>query len=524
MRSLAPFANLALFGLALAAVDRLLAEYHLGDIGRALGEIPLAATVGALALSLLGYVALVGYDYVGFRILGRPRRFREVLVPSFVSFAVSASAPASMVTGGGVRYKMYSSRGLSAADATALAVVDAISWVLGLLFLAGVALLVRPVPEALVGKWGALSGRSVGTILLSALAAYFVLAARKRRPLRIRGVVLPAPKPRLAWAQLGVSVADWLLTAGSLYVVLGTVEPVNFLDFLLTFFVAQAATLIVPVPGGIGVFEAIVLLLRPGEATGPAVLAALLVYRVAYYLLPLALAGVVVVVQEVRRGEDRGPMARLSRVVSKLAPDVLAGMTFLSGWVLFLSGAIPRGEARLAALARLLPPVLIDASQFLASVVGAALLIVAWGLERRVRIAYQLATFLYGWGILLALTRALDVGIAALLALVLSLLLASGRAFPERPSRLRERLSAGWAFATGSALLVSVWLGLSSHRWAEARGETWWRFTLFGQAPAYVRAMAGAAVAILLLALARTLGRTGPDRSDATDDRGASER
>jgi phosphatidylglycerol lysyltransferase len=524
LKGLVPFANLALFALALATLDRLLSDYHLGDIGQALSQIPPAATAGALALSLLGYVALVGYDYVGFRILERPLPYREVFAPSFVSFAVSASAPASIVTGGGVRYKMYRSSGLSPADATALAVVDAVSWVLGLLLVVGVALLVRPVPAMLAGHLGALRGRGLGAILLCAVAAYFVLAALRRRPLRIRSVVLPAPKLHLALAQLAVSLADWLLTAGSLYVLLGAVEPVDFMDFLFTFCIAQAATLVVPVPGGIGVFEAIVLLLRPEDTSGPAVLAALLVYRAAYYLLPLMVAGVVILVREMRRTEERKPLARLATVISRLAPDVLAGMTFLSGWVLFLSGAIPRGDTRLAVLARLLPPFLIDASQFLASAVGAALLIVAWGLERRVRIAYQLATLLYGWGILLALTRALDVAVAALLALVLSLLLASGRAFPERPTRFGERMSARWAFAAGSALLVSIWLGLLSGRWAEARGETWWRFTLFGEAPAYVRAAAGAAVAILLLALTRAFLRPGGDESRAFEEGGPPDR
>jgi phosphatidylglycerol lysyltransferase len=245
------------------------------------------------------------------------------------------------------------------------------------------------------------------------------------------------------------------------------------------------------------------------------VLAALLVYRVAYYLLPLLGAGVIFLVARARDTEERRPLARFYGVVVRYAPDLLAAMTFLCGWVLFLSGAIPRGETRLAALARLLPPILIDASQFLASAVGAALVVVAWGLARRVRVAYQLAALLYGWGIVLALTRALDVGVAALLMMVLSLLLASRRAFPERSVRLGEHLTAGWAFASGSALLVSIWLGVLSRRWAEARGETWWRFTFFGDAPAYVRAAAGAAVAILLLALARALVGSRGDRSRA---------
>ena len=88
-----------------------------------------------------------------------------------------------------------------------------------------------------------------------------------------------------------VSSLDWLLSSGALYVLLARLG-VSYLDFLGAFLIAQMATQLLPLPGGIGVFEAVVLVLRPHGVAAPAVLAALLLYRVAYYLVPLLAAGV----------------------------------------------------------------------------------------------------------------------------------------------------------------------------------------------------------------------------------------
>lgn len=510
--ALKPALHLALFGLALYALDRVLAAYEPGEILRALHRVPLWIVALALAFTALGYAALVGYDWVAFRVVGRPLRLRTVAVPSFVSFAVSASAPGSMVAGGGVRYRMYRPLGISAAEAAAVALVDAASWLLGLFGLAGAALLIEP-PAVVLGPR---LGRLLGAALVSAAGAYFVLASGHRRALRVRRLRLPLPSPRLALLQLAVSAADWLLAAGALYALVASVTSVPFAPFLSAFLAAQVSSFLLPVPGGLGVFEAVVLLLVPRAASHPSVLAALLLYRVIYYLLPLLVAGLLAFGLAVGESPGRSPVERLQHTLARLAPHGLAAITFLSGALLFLTGALPRGQERVAWLVHVLPSGLVDASQFLASVVGAALLVVAWGLERGVRLAYRAALVLFGSGILLAVTRSSDTSLSAGMAGVLVLLLASRSTFEAPPSELNTRMSPAWAFAVGAPLLASLWLGLASHRWNEVRGQTWWRFTLFGDAPAYVRAAVGAGVGLLLAALVRAMSRghptEGPER------------
>ena len=136
--------NLALFGLALCALDRVLRAYPAADIVRALRAVPVRALLLSIAITLLGYLALVAYDVVALRFVGPRLPLRRMLVPSFISFAVSNNAPASMVTAGGVRYRLYQPHGLTPLAAAAVAGLNIVTYALGLSALAGIALLFDP--------------------------------------------------------------------------------------------------------------------------------------------------------------------------------------------------------------------------------------------------------------------------------------------------------------------------------------------------------------------------------------------
>lgn len=310
--------TILLFAAALWLLHSLLAQYHYAEIARSLTVVrpwTLALSAGA---TVLGYLALIGHDYVAFRIVGCPLPLRTMLLPSFVSFAVSNSAPASVLTAGGVRYRMYARLGLTPGQAAGIAGVNVVTYVLGLLALAGISLLVRPGTPLGAPAWLALSGRTLGAVLVLVAAAYLAATLAHRRPLRLFGRELRFPSPGLAWAQLGLSAADWVLSSGALYVLLADVGRLPYLVFLTRFLVAAVVTLIAPVPGGLGVFEAVVLYLTSSGAPAARVLAALLVYRVVYYLVPLVAAGVVTLAWW---GAARGRRAGGGRLVSSVDTD-----------------------------------------------------------------------------------------------------------------------------------------------------------------------------------------------------------
>jgi len=232
-------------------------------------------------------------------------------------------------------------------------------------------------------------------------------------------------------------------------------------QFLGAFLIAILLCMASHVPGGVGVFEGLmVLLLRPYLTSGQ-LLPALVVYRVVYYVLPLAIALIGLVADEVR--QRRAPAARitaaLGELTEQLAPQVLAFFTFLAGLVLLFSGATPAAAGRLERLSRVVPPGVIEASHFLSSVAGAALLVLSQGLARRLDAAYYLTALTIVTGMAASLLKGLDYEEAVLLLLVLLVLGRARPAFDRRAAFFDTRFSAGWIAALAGALGASVWLG-----------------------------------------------------------------
>jgi phosphatidylglycerol lysyltransferase len=505
----APALNLLVFALSLWVLDRVLHEYAYRDIVAALHATPFSRVLLAALMSALGYLALVGYDVVAFRFVGLVIPLRRMMVPSFVSAVVGTTAPAAAVAAGGIRYRLYQGLGLTASGAVAVAGFNVVTYALGFAALGGVGLLLGPAAASSAGL--AVPGRLLAAVLLAAVAAYVLLALLGRGPLRIAGRTLRLPSFPIALAQLGVSLADWTFSSAPLYFLLIGLSPIPFLAFLTAFLVAQFAALFLPIPAGVGVFEAALLLLRPSGVPVPHILAALLLYRVVYYLFPLAVAGSLLAGRAVERirASDQPFQELLSGALS-LAPRVLALTTFLAGVVLLVTGAIPADDRRLAWLGELLPLTVIEASHFLSSIVGAVLVLSAWGLERRSHVAYSLVRVLFGVGILLTLLRSFDLRLAAFLTITLLILILAGREFPRAGPLTHEPMGSRWVFAAGAVFLVEAWIGVLLYRHVQFAGDVWWRFALAGQGPRALRAAVGASIVMLLFAVERLISGTVP--------------
>ena len=379
---------------------------------------------------------------------------------------------------------------------------------LGLFTLGGLSLVVTPLPSARELPAHQLVTLA-GWLLMLVPVAYVVITTRRRTPLRLWRLELPMPSSRIAAAQLVLSTIDWALAGAVLYVLLPP-STLSFVGFLGLFFVAILLGMASHVPGGVGVFEGLmVLLLKPYMSSGQ-LLPALVVFRGVYYLMPLSVALIGLVGDDVhqRRGQAARVGAVLGRVTEQFTPRVLAIFTFLGGLVLLFSGATPASGTRLALLGRVLPLQVIEASHFLSSVAGAGLLLLSQGLARRLDGAYYLASVLLILGITASMLKGFDYEEAALLLLVLAVLWRARPAFDRRAAFLETRFSAAWVAVVIGAVGASVWLGLFAFKHVDYSRELWWQFELQGDASRFLRASVGAAVVLLLFGFARLIGYT----------------
>ena len=183
-----------------------------------------------------------------------------------------------------------------------------------------------------------------------------------------------------------------------------------------------------------------------------------------------------------------------------------------------LLGGDPGRPGRVAWLSDVLPLPLLEASHFLASLVGVGLLLVSRGVWRRLDAAYYLAALGLVLGIVASLLKGGDYEEAALLGFVLLAFAPSRPEFDRRVAFFDGRLAPGWALAVLSVVGASVWLGLFSFKHVEYSHDLWWRFELEQDASRFLRASVGAMVALLVFGATRLLRPAPPEVKPPTDE------
>jgi phosphatidylglycerol lysyltransferase len=311
----------------------------------------------------------------------------------------------------------------------------------------------------------------------------------------------------LALAQAATASLDLVASAGVLYVLLPAMPDFSFAGFIGYYLLAVLAGLVSQVPGGLGVFESVMMVALSSRLRADAVLGALLAYRGIYYLLPLVIGIALMLVQEVREHARRfQPVADiLGRTANVLVPNALAFLTFLAGAMLLFSGSTPGLHHRLKFLDTLFPLSFLETSHLLGSLAGMGLLLLARGLQRRSDAAWHVTVLLVAAGIVFSLLKGLDYEEAALLTLLLVLLAPCRDRFYRKAALFSERFTLGWIVSIAIVLLTTVWLGLLAYKHVNYREELWWRFTLHGDAPRYLRATLGVLVVASCFAVARLM-------------------
>ena len=308
---------------------------------------------------------------------------------------------------------------------------------------------------------------------------------------------------------------DWALLGSILYVLLPLHTKISYPGFLGIFMLAQFFGIVSNVPGGLGVFESVIIILLSPAMQPSAILGSLLVYRGIYYILPLVVSSILLGAFEIfqRKEGAKKTFDVFGRWITLLTPHVLTFTTFAGGIILLISGATPAVKSRLSWLNDFLPLPVIEVSHFLGSLAGAGLIILARGLQLRLDAAYILALILLGIGAIFSLIKGFDYEEAIILAVMFCALLMAHRHFYRKSSLIRQRFTSGWIFAIFFVLIGTAWIGFFSYKHVEYSNDLWWRFSLTGDAPRFLRATVGIVSVVLIFSIAKLLRPVTPKPS-----------
>jgi len=506
LKKLTPLISVIFFGFALWFLNGELHNYKLSEVTTRLSQIPNTYILFSLILSFLSYLVLTGYDALGVRYIGEDLPPGKIIRAGYVGYAFSHNIGLALLTGGSIRYRIYSAWGFSGLQVTQIVGFSAFTLWIGFCAVGGLSLLFATpnLPSNITLPFVSL--RVLGVILLIMVVGYIWASAKFRREISFKNWTFTFPTLSLSLKQVAIASVDWILAASVLYVLLPE-STANFFSFLGVFLIAQIIGLFSQVPGGLGVFESVMLLYLSNFMPGSEVLSILVVYRIIYYILPLLGALVVLGYQEYRVNKEK--VRRISEKaadwVPRVIPQVMSFSVFLGGTILLFSGALPSEVPRMQWLQHFIPLPVIEMSHFFASLVGTALLILARGLQRRIDGAYHLTIGMLIFGIAFTLLKGADFEEAIILAVMLIALIPCRKEFHRKASLLAQQFTPSWYAVIFMVLASAVWLGLFSYHNVEYQNKLWWEFTLTGDAPRYLRATVAALGFAIIIGLVKLL-------------------
>lgn len=256
------------------------------SVGAAIREYDAATIALGLALLVPAYLACSAFDLIGRRATGHTLPVGRTMLLSYTGYVFSLNLGA-LIGGVAFRYRLYMPYGFSHLSIGQIIGLSVLTNWLGFCVLAGIVLCVEP-PELPAG-WGVGTAalRATGVAFLAAALVYGVACALKGGTLiRHEHGELRLPTPGTAAVQLALSTLSW----GAIGTLITWLLPgeVGWFTVMPVLMVSAVAGIWSHVPGGLGVTEAVFVALLGGAIAEADVLAALLLFRALYYLLPFA--------------------------------------------------------------------------------------------------------------------------------------------------------------------------------------------------------------------------------------------
>jgi glycosyltransferase 2 family protein len=247
-------------------------------------KLALAGLCAAAAFTVLAFYEVIVVRYVK-HCIGRAKP----MLTAYIAFPLGHAIGQAMLSGGALRYRMYTPAGFSATEVGATVLLANMPYALGFGLLLDVSLVLASDMLEPMFRVSSEWLRLLGLIGLCKDAGYVLVIVLREKPIKLGGWSVNLPTPAMTALQLVVGLADIFLVSSVLYLLLPESMGLTFLAFLGAYLASMLAGVLSHVPAGLGVLESMLLLLLP-DVPPEQLLAAVLMYRVIYEVIPVLLA------------------------------------------------------------------------------------------------------------------------------------------------------------------------------------------------------------------------------------------
>jgi uncharacterized membrane protein YbhN (UPF0104 family) len=302
--------SLTVFVIAVVVLYHILRDFNVDELFRALRATDRRTLVVAGLFVAAGYLTLTFYDLFALRTVGRPELpYRTAALAGFTSYAIGHNVGASVFSGGAVRYRIYSASGLSVVEVTKICFIAGLTFWLGNVTVLGLGILDAPQAARALDQLPLWANRVIALVLLGLLAAYVLWVWVKPRLIGRDGWQVQLPGGPLTLIQIAIGIVDLACCAAAMYMLVPDDPHVGFVTVAVIFVAATLLGFASHAPGGLGVFDA-AMLVALWQFDKEDLLAGLLLFRLLYYIIPFVLALAVLAIREVL-------LSRSSRRISK---------------------------------------------------------------------------------------------------------------------------------------------------------------------------------------------------------------
>jgi uncharacterized membrane protein YbhN (UPF0104 family) len=237
-----------------------------------------------------GYFTLTFYDLFALRAIGRGDiPYRVAALAGFTSYSVGHNVGASVFTGGAVRYRIYSAWGLDAVEVAKICFIAGLTFWLGNATVLGVGFAWHPDAASAIDQLPTWVNRALGVMALAVLIAYVTWVWRTPRVIGRENWRVQLPNGPLTLLQIAIGIIDLGCCALAMYMLMPNDPPIEFVDVAVIFITATLLGFASHSPGGLGVFDA-AMLIALWQFDTEGLLAGLLIFRLLYYIVPFMLA------------------------------------------------------------------------------------------------------------------------------------------------------------------------------------------------------------------------------------------
>jgi uncharacterized membrane protein YbhN (UPF0104 family) len=282
--------SLTIFVIAVVVLYHILRDIDTDELLDAIEATNWQTLIIAGAFVAAGYLTLTFYDLFALRAIGRSEvPYRIAAVAGFTSYAVGHNVGASVFSGGAVRYRIYSSWGLSVIEVTKICFIAGLTFWLGNATVLGLGILDAPQAARALDQLPLWSNRVLALVILATLGGYVAWVWVKPRVIGREGWQVRLPGGPSTLVQIAIGIVDLCCCAAAMYMLVPDEPNLGFVTVAVIFVAATLLGFASHAPGGLGVFDA-TMMVALWQFDKEDLLAGLLLFRLLYYIIPFVLA------------------------------------------------------------------------------------------------------------------------------------------------------------------------------------------------------------------------------------------